>query len=90
MKRTLVILALLLVAFPASLRAQTSQYEEFAAAAGSNSVLYRGMRAFVYNFRYNGTPYWEGPEFRKGDVLYNGRWYSNVCLLYTSPSPRDS
>ena len=46
----------------------------------SYAVLFQGRQATPYLTKYNGTPFWTSPDFRKGDVLYNGVLYKNVWL----------
>ena len=82
MKRppTLLLLAVLLgCLFPAQSAAQ-DDYSLFHEKAGSASLLYRGHKAFVYVLRFNGTHYWSTPVFQQGEVVYNGKRYSDVLL----------
>lgn len=46
----------------------------------SYAVLFQGRQATPYLTKYNGTPFLVSPEYRKGDVLYNGVLYQNVWL----------
>lgn len=48
--------------------------------SGPLSTLMRGQKPAQYTFLYNGTPYIESPEFKKGDLRYNGRTYFGVLL----------
>lgn len=50
------------------------------AASGKNAVLFRGRRAFNYNVKYNGHCYWQTPEFKLGEIDYNGKHYEDVLL----------
>lgn len=54
--------------------------EEYQKAAGQRSMLYRGTLSPQYRFVYNGTFYVETPEFETGQIMYNGRLYSDVLL----------
>ena len=65
--------------FPTGMRAQ-DDYDMYMREAGSAAVLYRGHQAYAYAIRFNGTYWWSKPEYRMGDVLYNGRQYRNVPL----------
>lgn len=53
---------------------------EYQQAAGQKSMLYRGMLSPQYRFVYNGTFYVERPEFESGQIMYNGRLYTDVLL----------
>ncbi len=68
---------LLLSAFP--LRAQ-NDVARFEQDAGGLSTLYRGRLQKSIPFRYNGTPYLDTRAFKKGDMLYNGKHYTDVLL----------
>lgn len=43
-------------------------------------MLMRGRSATTYQFRYNGTYYWHTPEYKLGDLVYNGKQYHNILL----------
>lgn len=45
-----------------------------------NTALLRGRQIYEYKGRYNGHIYWDGPEYRKGDVFFDGRLYTDVLL----------
>ena len=82
MKRphALLLLAVLLgILFPAQAAAQ-DDYSLFSERAGNASLLYRGNKAFQYILRFNGTYYWHTPVFIPGDVVYNGKRYSDILL----------
>ena len=56
-------------------------YDRYSAAAGDRSMLYRGRQATSYEgIAYNGTYFWDSPQFRSGTVCYNGRVYYDVSL----------
>ena len=66
--------------------------------AGGSALLYRGRRAYGYPTPFNGTYFWNGPEYKGGSVLYNGKPYDDLLLnvdavrqdlLIKSPSGRD-
>ncbi|MBR5076842.1 MAG: hypothetical protein IKX28_07545 [Bacteroidales bacterium] len=48
--------------------------------AESHAVIYSGREAEHYDFPYNGHPYWNTPEFRPGDIDFEGRHYYDVPL----------
>lgn len=81
-RRAAVLLALLLACW--SLGAQsitdTEEYRIFSSQAKEYSVLFRGRRMTVYNFAHNGNNFWRTPEFKQGELLYNGKLYSGVYL----------
>lgn len=52
----------------------------FQEAAGDVSVLFRGKQATRYTFAYNGNPYWERPDFHRGDLFFEGNLYRNFLL----------
>ena len=46
--------------------------------AQENSGIFRGRYPDLYNFRYNGTYFWDRKEFYKADVMYNGVVYKDL------------
>lgn len=58
-----------------SAQQELSSYQE---SAGQMSMLYRGKLAPQYRFLYNGTFYIDTPEFKTGEILYNGRLYKDI------------
>ena len=42
--------------------------------------IFRGKLPGTYPYKYNGTYYWDRPEFQQGDIFYNGRLYRNISL----------
>jgi len=73
------VLLTLVVLLPALAAAQddAALYME---QAGGSALLFRGHRANGYPQPYNGTFYWNGPEFKEGAVHYNGKHYENLLL----------
>ncbi len=66
-------------------KAQTQHYRyddnaAYMASAQEKSLLYRGRLAPEYRFQYNGHCYAASRDFKKGEVLYNGRLYTDVLL----------
>lgn len=72
MVKRLILFAASLLAFAAGAAAQDSE----SAYAG----VFRGKLPSVYPYKYNGTYFWFGKDFRNGDVLYNGRLYKDILL----------
>lgn len=56
------------------------EIRSFQQLAGDKAALYSGREAMRYDFAYNGHPYWETPEFRLGDIDYEGRHYCDLPL----------
>ena len=61
------------------LRAQ-DDVTRFEQDAGGLSTLFRGRVQKTIPFRYNGTFYLDTRTFKRGDILYNGKQYTNVLL----------
>lgn len=76
MRRLLLILMLFV---PLVAQAQ-DDYGLYMKEAGEASLLWRGRIDAGYDFLYNGTPYWESPDFRSGVIRYNGRDYAGVNI----------
>lgn len=55
----------------------TVLYEE---AGGWDIPLYRGKQMPEYNYRFNGTYFWDNTGFRRGDICYGGKMYYNVLM----------
>ena len=72
MVKRLTALVLALWAFAGSALAQDPE----SAFAG----IFRGKLPGTYPYKYNGTYYWDRPEFQQGDVFYNGRLYRDISL----------
>lgn len=64
--------------------AQTDVYKEFSDAAAGRMAIYRGRVGTGYTFKYNGTFYFEGPEFVRGDIIYDGKAYRDVIINLNS------
>ena len=45
-----------------------------------SAYLYRGRLPETYMISYNGTYFWSGKSFQRGDIWYNGVVYKNVLL----------
>ena len=78
MKLRLAVLVLALL-LPLSAAAQ-DEAARFLREAGGDALLYRGHKAYSYPMAFNGTYFWEGPAFRTGEVLYNGKRYAGLML----------
>lgn len=60
---------------------RTREYEAYASSAREQSMLFRGRQGISYaGIAYNGTFYWNSPEFLEGEIMYNGKLYSGVSL----------
>ena len=62
---------------------EASPYPEYAMyqeASGGLSALFRGRQATRYQTRYNGHFYWSSPEYRTGDITYEGRVYRDITM----------
>ena len=77
---TLVLVAFWLLFAGSGIAAAQDDYAVFRDEAREASLLYRGHKAFEYSLLYNGTYFWESPEFRTGDVIYCGKEYRDVEL----------
>lgn len=74
-------LAVLLLLLTGSRTASAQDdYTLFRDGAKEASVLYRGHKAFEHNFLFNGTYFWESPEYKAGNVVYCGKEYRDVAL----------
>ena len=51
---------------------------EYTMVGQDNNAIFRGKYPNLYNFRYNGTYYWNPDGFYKADIMYNGIVYKNV------------
>ncbi|MBO4923183.1 MAG: hypothetical protein J5382_03565 [Bacteroidales bacterium] len=82
MKRIAIIAAVLAFMFQCitAIAQDYPEYDRFAEEAGEMSMLYRGKQGMSYSFPYNGTYYWYGRDFRRGDVFYNGKLYRNAFV----------
>jgi len=81
MKRFRLFLLVSLLLSPLSgVMGQPTIYEEYAQEAGDALMIYRGRKAIHYAFQFNGTFYWESPQFLIGDVVYNHKKYEGLLL----------
>ena len=82
MKRIAIIAAVLAFMFQCitAIAQDYPEYDRFAEEAGEMSMLYRGKQGMSYSFPYNGTYYWYGRDFQRGDVFYNGKLYRNAFV----------
>ena len=75
----------LLVLFPLFAMSQSvDYYSAYMEKAGINSVLYRGSAPFSYHFSHEGTYYAYDSNFQNGEILYNGKKYSDVMINLNS------
>jgi hypothetical protein len=77
--RLFLLLYILLSPFSGAL-AQSTIYTDYAQEAGDALMIYRGRKAIHYAFQFNGTFYWESPQFLVGDVVYNSKRYEGLLL----------
>ena len=77
MKKYLLVSCVLFLGLCAYAQTESTQYMK---EAGTLSTLYRGRIPVQYPYQYNGTYYWDGKQFLKGSVLYNGKLYRDVLL----------
>ena len=64
---------------PACVAAQDDGALYMEQSAGS-ALLYRGHVAQTYPMAFNGTWFWTGPLFDRGDVAYNGTVYRDILM----------
>ena len=69
----------LLAAFPSAAQVY-SERSDFMEEASGRSVLYRGRQAIRYNLSFDGTFFWESPEFVEGSITLDGRLYDGVLV----------
>ena len=55
--------------------AQGSDYMRYRDSAKASSLLYRGRKPLAYKFQFNGTYYWDTPDYYAGSVRYNHKDY---------------
>jgi hypothetical protein len=77
---TLVLAAFWLLLAGSGTAAAQDDYAVFRDEAREASLLYRGHKAFEYSLLFNGTYFWESPEFNTGDVIYCGKEYRDIEL----------
>lgn len=59
---------------------QTEDFKSFKADAAELLNLYRGAAPIQYRFHYTGTYFAYQDEYVKGNIIYNGKLYSDVLL----------
>ncbi|MBR5723818.1 MAG: hypothetical protein IKX62_00410 [Bacteroidales bacterium] len=64
------------------------EIRSFQQMAGDNAALYSGREAEHYDFPYNGHPYWSSPEFRIGNIEFEGRRYYDLPINIDAYSQR--
>ena len=83
MKRTLSLalsaVCVLLSALPSGAQ-DYSERGDFIDESSGRSVLYRGRQAIRYNINFDGTPYWESPDFVEGSITLDGKYYDGVMV----------
>ena len=57
-----------------------SERHDYIRDAAVRSVLYRGRQAIRYNINYDGTFFWESPEFVEGSITLDGKVYDGVLV----------
>lgn len=81
MKYRFFLLIILLLSITQGLYAQEGvDYKLFMEKAGDISALYRGKGAMRYAFLHNGTYFWDSPEFKIGNIEYNGKMYYDILI----------
>lgn len=81
LKLTLQILLAAAVLQPLPLTAQDSREGLlFMDKARDNSTVFRSRQAKRYNFQYEGTYFWDSPEFVKGGLMLDGKWFDGILL----------
>ena len=54
--------------------------EAFVQDAGSGAAIFRGRQATRYNILYEGTYFWDSPDFKTGSVVWDGKRYDGLTL----------
>ena len=83
MKRTLFSVlasALFILTVNPSAAQDYGERDDFIREASNRSVLYRGRQAIRYNFGFDGTFFWESPEFEEGSITLDGKVYDGVLV----------
>lgn len=58
-----------------------TDYDIFSSSAREQMMIFRGRQATLYtDILYNGHYFWASPQFKKGEVSYNGRIYHDILL----------
>lgn len=74
-----------MLACAAGLNCGAQQYRElqdYLDNAGGLSLLYRGRTAPRIKALANGNPYWSSPEFKTGDIVFDGLLYTGVLINF--------
>ena len=79
LKLTLLILLAASAVQSAPLLAQT-EGRLFIDKAGENSTVFRSRQARRYNFIYDGTYFRDTPDFGKGGLMLDGKWFEGILL----------
>lgn len=77
--RILTVTALVCIGTAASAQNQ-KEIEAYQEAAGWDLPIYRGKQIPDYNFRFNGTFYWDNMGYRVGDICFAGKVYKNIQM----------
>ena len=83
MKRTLFSVfafALSVLAAHPSFAQDYGERDDFIRESSNRSVLFRGRQAIRYNLSFDGTYYWETPEFVEGTITLDGKEYDGVMV----------
>jgi len=56
--------------------------------AQNQNSFYRGVNVTRYQFSFNGNPYWFYPDFQKGSIFYDGKYYSDLMININSYEQR--
>lgn len=75
-----ILLVALLLSAPGLLRAQDSDYQTYAQAAGVDLPLFRARVADVYGNNFNGTYLVDTLGFLPGEVRFEGKTYQNLSF----------
>jgi len=70
---------LLLCAFP-TFAQDYRERSDFIDDSSGRSVLYRGRQAIRYNVPFDGTYFWDSPEFVEGTITLDGKLYDGVMV----------
>lgn len=76
MRKLLLIIAAIAIATAAA----AQEHDDYLDRAGILATVFRGETPARYTFAYNGTYYIDSPEFKTGEVFYNGKHYTGVFL----------
>ena len=77
------ILSVLACAMSLCLQAQeggNARERAFLQDAGSGAAIFRGRQATRYNIVYEGTYFWDTPDFVNGKVMFDGQVFDGLAL----------